>query len=1045
VDIEQIVCALHEGIDAPAFEQAWGRVIGRHPVLRTSFRWQGLEQPIQEVRRYLRCPMEQADWCGLPEEEQEARLDDYLRTDRRIGFELNKAPLMRLVLFRCAEADYKFIWTFHHALLDGRSFPLVLREVFAFYEALRQGQDLQLDHPRPYRDYIEWLQKQDLSRAEAFWRHLLKGFVPPAPLMATKASAGLVGEEVSHGVQQVQLSAELTSALGSLAQQHQVTFNTLVQGAWALVLSRYSGQEDVVFGATRACRRSALEGVGTESMVGMFINTLPVRVRARPEMPVLALLRELRTQSLAVRDYEHTPLVNIQKWSGVSRGAPLFESILVFERYQLGAVLRAQEGDWEHREFRVLAQTNYPLTCVCRGDTRRLLRLVYDRRRFEDAAISRMLGHLQTLLEGMVDNPEQPISAMPLLTEAEHHQLVYEWNGIKTDYPQGQCVHQLVEVQAERAPNAVALVSDDGELTYQEVNCRASQLAHHLQTLGIGPEMIVGIFMERSLEMVIALLGILKSGAAYLPLDPAYPKERLDFLLTDARVPIILTQGKLVTKLPSNQTKVLCLDADWDAIALQPAENLTSQVTADNLAYVIYTSGSTGRPKGVQIGHKGLLNLIFWHRQAFSISPADRATLVAGPAFDASVWELWPYLSAGASIHIPSEEIRVSPERLRDWLVSKDITIGYLPTPLAEAMLLLRWPREAGLRILLTGGDRLHHYPSPGLPFALVNNYGPTENTVVTTSGLVPSKDRVEEQAAETPCIGRPIANTQVYLLDQHLQPVPIGAPGELYIGGDGLARGYLNQPKLTAERFTPNLFSHEPGARLYGTGDLARYRPDGSIEFLGRTDNQAKILGFRIELEEIEVVLAQHPTVQEAVVIAREDRPGDKHLVAYIVPFETQVPSVTELRLFLKQKLPEYMVPVAFVMLPAFPLTPNGKVDRRALPAPDSSQRVMNEDFVSPRSHTEQVLADIWAEVLALEKIGVYDNFFESGGHSLLATQVISRLHEAFQMNLPLRSLFERPTVSSLAEYIETIRWLANPLEAPYKTEMDSREEIVL
>ena len=1012
VDIEQVICALHENLNAVAFERAWQRVVEQHPVLRTSFRWEGLDEPLQQVHHQVRLPLEQQDWRGLSARERENRLHAYLQADRRRGFQLTEVPPMRLALFRVAEADYQFIWTFHHALLDGRSFPIVLKEVFTLYEAFCQVQDLELKRPHPYRDYIAWLLQQDPSKAEAFWRQALKGFTAPTPLVVAQAPGGMLGKEEGYGVQQIWLSVAIRSALQSLAQQHQLTLNTLVQGAWALLLSRYSGEEDVVFGATRACRRSTLEGA--ELMVGLFINTLPVRARVSPEISLLPWLKELRAQQIAVREYEHTPLVKVQQWSDVPRGVPLFESLLVFERYRMNTVLRAQGGSWENREFRVLEQANYPLTVVAYSEPELLLKIEYDRCRFDDAIIYRMLKHFQTLLEGIVAHPGGRLSDLPLLTEAERQQLLVEWNGTKADYPKDKCIHQLFEAQVERTPEAIAVVFEDQQLTYSELNARANQLAHYLRKQGVGPEVLVGIYMERSLEMVVGLLGILKAGGAYVPLDLTYPKERLAFMLEDTQVPVLLTQERLVSGLPQHGATVVCLDADWEVIAQESEESLVSGATAENLAYVIYTSGSTGRPKGVEIQHAGLVNLATWHQRVYSVRPVDRATQVASPAFDATVWELWPYLTAGASIHIPDEETCASESKLLEWLAGESITLCFLPTPLAETVLEEHWPIGLVLRALLTGGDKLHRRPQKTLPFCLMNHYGPTENTVVTTCAPVTTGTETT-----SPPIGRPIANTRTYLLDSHLQIVPVGVPGELHISGDGLALGYLNRPELTAEKFIPNPFSEEPGERLYKTGDLARYLPDSNIEFLGRIDHQVKVSGFRIELGEIEAVLGGHPAVHEVVVMAREDVPGDKRLVAYVVPVQGQAPAAIELRHFLKERLPEYMVPSAFVMLDMLPLTPNGKVDRRALPKPDGLHAETNESYVAPHTPMEKFIAEIWQEVLGVDRVSVHDNFFDLGGHSLLSIKVISRIEKKIGQRIDPREIILQ-TLGQLAAICE-------------------------
>jgi amino acid adenylation domain-containing protein len=788
------------------------------------------------------------------------------------------------------------------------------------------------------------------------------------------------------------------------------------------LLYRYSGQDDIVVGTPVANRnRREIEG-----LIGFFVNTLVLRtdLSGNPSFEqLLGRVKEVALQAYAHQDLPFEQLVEALQPTRDLSYTPLFQVMFALDDASVPSV-----------ELPELAVSSYPveigtakfdLTLSMENTADGLVGVwEYNADLFDEVMIARMAGHFQTLLEASAANPIQPISELSLLTQRERHQLLVEWNNTTIDYPQDKCIHQLFEEQVERSPDAVAVVFEGEQLTYRELNARANQLAHYLQALGVGSEVLVGICVERSLEMVVGLLGILKAGGAYVSLDPAYPPERLAFMLEDSCMPVLLTKAQQLEKLPLYQTRLIYLDKDWKEIALQSEENPTSEVTPDNLVYAIYTSGSTGNPKGVLVEHRGLLNLVFWHQRTFAVSPKDRATQLAGPAFDASVWELWPYLTAGASIYIANEQTRISPLQLRDWLVSNAITISFLPTPLAESVLLLDWPSDVALRTLLTGGDKLHNYPLPKVPFELVNNYGPTENTVVTTSGSIPAKERTDM----APPIGRPIANTQVYLLDNQLQPVPIGVPGELYIGGDGIARGYLNRPDLTDEKFIPNPFSNKLGSRLYKTDDLARYLPDGNIEFLGRIDNQVKIRGFRIELGEIEAALLQHLDVREAVVIVREDIPGDKRLVAYVVPkveavLEAAIPTVGELRSFLLAKLPDYMVPGAFVFLEAMPLTPNGKIDRRALPAPDTSHRELEDNFVAPNTPTEEILAAIWAEVLGLQLVGINDNFFELGGHSLLATQIISRIREAFKIELPLRHLFEAPTIASLGHSIETAR----------------------
>jgi amino acid adenylation domain-containing protein len=641
--------------------------------------------------------------------------------------------------------------------------------------------------------------------------------------------------------------------------------------------------------------------------------------------------------------------------------------------------------------------------------------LQYNTDLFEDATARRMLKHYEVLLEAIVADPDRPVSELPILAQTERRQILEEWNDTGRNYPKGSNLNRLFQDQVERAPEAVAVSFQGAHLSYRELNRQANQMANYLRGLGVGPEAVVAICLPRSLDMVVALLGILKAGGAYLPLDPAYPAQRLNLMLRDSGSQALITESGLAGLFDPFGARVICADRDRAIIGRQDDSQPAIKVTPDNLAYVIYTSGSTGEPKGVEITHSGLLNLIAWHQSAYSVTAKDKATQLAGQSFDASVWELWPYLTAGASIHIPDDAIRSSAERLAEWLAAEQITICFLPTPLAEAILGQESVSNLALRALLTGGDKLHKSPGKQLPFTLVNHYGPTEDTVVTT--------RFEVNAGNSngaaPPIGRPISNKQIYILDSHLRPVPIGVPGELYIGGAGLARGYRGRQELTACKFIPNPFSQEPGARLYATGDLVRYLSDGNVEFLGRNDNQVKIRGFRIELGEIEAALGKHPAISEALVIAREDAPGDKRLVAYVVlkPGKTIGPS--ELRPYLRERLPDYMLPSAFVSLDEMPLTQNGKVDRKRLPKPDRLRRESGESFIAPATELERAIAAVWQDVLQVDRVARHDNFFDMGGHSLLMVQVHSRLQQALNKELSMIELFKFPTVNSLAQHL--------------------------
>jgi amino acid adenylation domain-containing protein len=1023
VYIEQVICSLHENVNVSNLIQSWQRVVERHSILRTGFDWDDSHNLQHSVYKEVKLPIEQQNWQNMSLSEQSSQLNAYLKGDRQKGFNIAEAPLMRLALFQLAETDYKLVWTFHHALLDGRSIVIILKEVFSFYKAFGQNQELKLEPAHPYGNYIDWLGQQSLIEAEKFWKQQLQGFEAPTQLLiATKSEV----ETKSYNTQKIRLSQDCTSALQNLAQENELTFNTLVQGAYALLLSRYSGQEDIVFGATRACKRSALKDM--DSMVGLFINTLPVRVQVDFDKPLLPWLKELSAQWISLSDYEHTPLVKIQEWSEVPKGLSLFESLLVFENYELNTALRSLGGIWESREFELFEQPNYPLTLTVYAESELILKIDYDSSRFDAETIRRILGHLETLLNGFIANPQQCLGKLPLLTAAEKHQLLVEWNDTQADYPQDKCIHQLFEEQVEQTPDAVAVVFEDEQLTYRELNARANQLAHYLHKLGVGPEVLVGICVERSLFMLIGLLGILKAAGAYVPLDPNYPKERLAFMLEDAQVSVLLTQQTLVELLSQHSARVVYLDTDDFSVG-EGVDNPICKAQSSNLAYVLYTSGSTGNPKGVAIEHRSTVALLSWATAVFSREQLAGVLASTSFCFDISVFELFVPLSCGGKVILAENALHLS-----SLPAAGEVTlVNTVPSAIAELVRAKGIPD--GVCTVNLAGEALPQrvvellYQQETIQ-EVFNLYGPSEDTVYSTYALV------RRDGQKAPPIGRPIANTQVYILDAYQQPVPIGLPGELHLGGAGLARGYLNRPELTQEKFIPHPFDNSKfkiqNSKLYKTGDLVRYLPDGNIEFLGRIDHQVKFRGNRIELGEIESVLGQHPDVREVVVRAREDVPGDKRLFAYVVANQEQANTSRELRRFLKDKLPDYMMPSAFVLLNKLPRTPNGKVNRRALPVPDNVRPELEETFVAPRTPVEDLMGGIFAEVLGLDKVGVQDNFFELGGHSLLATQVISRLRDAFSVELSLYSLFEAPTISRLGEKIEVARREGLGLQAP-------------
>ena len=1016
----QFSCNLKGNVDTTIFEQAWQRLVEKYVVFRTAFIWEALSQPVQVVYRQVTVRVATFDWQHLTAQQQEQELAVFLESDQQKSLELSEAPLMRLNLIKLDKNTYQFVWSSHHLLLDGWSLSLVIKDFLKIYQEISQNQISTDQTVVSYRQYIAWLQQQEQKPAEEFWQQKLQGFTAPTPLVIER-SANSKNSNV-YKKQQIQFPASTTATCQSFVRKNRLTLNNLVQATWGLLLSRYSQETDIVFGATVSGRETSIAGI--EAMVGLFINTLPMRIQLKPDTSALTLLKDLQAQLVESNQYSYSSLAEIQTWSEIPRGASLFDSIVVFENYPVDATAVLGNDSFCLENIQISQQTNYPLTLIALPGEQLQVRISYDTNRFDDGTITRLLGHFQTLLEGMVANPEARVSQLPLLTESEKNQLLIDGHNPQVDYPVTKCLHQLFEEQVKRTPEAVAVVYSDQQLTYNELNNRANQLAHYLQSLGVKPDQLVGICLERSLEMIVGLLGILKAGGAYLPLDPDYPSERLQFAIADAQLSLLLTQEGLIDKLPEHQARLILLDRFTEEINQNSQDNLTGVVTANNLANLIYTSGSTGKPKGVMVEHRGLFNLAQAQIKTFNLQSNYRILQFASLNFDASIWEIIMAIGAGATLYLDTKDALMPGLPLMGRLKDYGITHITLPPSALAALPLEDIPE---LQTIIVAGEacseELIKQWATGRNF--FNAYGPTETSVCAT---------VEKWTDETlkVTIGRPIANTQIYILDSHLQPVPIGVPGELHIGGMGLARGYLNRPELTQEKFIPNPFEkdevipptllnkggNEP-SKLYKTGDLARYLPDGNIEYVGRIDNQVKIRGFRIELGEIEAVLSQNHAVQSSCVIVREDNPGEKQLVAYIVPKLGVKLTSGDLRQFLSHKLPGYMVPGAFVLLESFPLTANGKIDRRALKAPSNTSD--SDRFIEARNQLELNLVQIWSKVLKIDKISVHDNFFDLGGHSLLAPYLITQIKEQLGKEIAVTTIFQNPTIEQLATIIQT------------------------
>ncbi len=1012
IDIEQIVITVREPLDLGAFEKAWRSVVARYAILRTRFRWQDVAEPCQEVLAHTEMTPTIADWRDLGPAAAEERFDAQLRADRGRDFDLSQAPMMRLFIAALPDDEWRVLWTFHHALLDGRSFAVVLRELFALYDAGLGGETIDLPAARPYREYIECRQSLEAANDEEFWRAALGTFSAPTPLTIGAPTPGDIPDE-PFGSRQHRLTPELSAQLRDAARDADVTVNTMVQAAWAVLLHRYSGESDIVFGATRAGRRTGLPDA--DDMVGLFINTLPVRVDVDDDAETLPWLRSLRTQQVAVRGHEHTPLASVQAWSGVARGTPLFESAIVYDHQTLDGRMQMPE-----RHFEYMGQTNFPLVLIAYGDDEMLLRLEYSTDRFSAAAIERMLAHLVNLLR-LLACGDTPFVRDLDPTSAEERAALVGGGSVASFAAPGETLDAAFARQVAANPEAIALSCETAsgrvDLSYAELDRRAEAVAAHLRGLGIGPDQLVGLRVERSADVVVGILAILKSGGAYLPLDPVYPSERIAFMLSDAVVRVVLTQRALAGALAESPVECVCLDEPLPAAAEAPPAQPRS---SDDLAYVIYTSGSTGKPKGVRVTHRNVLRLFAATDPWFGFGPQDVWTLFHSYAFDFSVWEIWGALLAGGRVVVVPLDISRDPATFRDVLISEQVTVlSQTPTAFRALVDADRSAPQAtfALRYVVFGGEALQLQSlqpwfdryGDDTP-RLINMYGITETTVHVTYRPICTADL---QAGAGSVIGIPIPDLRVYLLDANGQPVPVGVAGEMFVAGDGVADGYLQRPELTEQRFVPDPFH---GGRMYRTGDLARRLESGELEYLGRIDQQVKIRGFRIELGEIEAAISAHPAIRQVAVIDREDTQGEKRLVAYLVTEARPKTLISELRDTLRTHLPEYMVPAHFLYLDALPLTNNGKLDRKSLPAPHPSRNQRGSAFVAPRNTAEETIADVWKAVLRVDKVGVNDHFFELGGDSILSIQVIARCNQR-GLGFTTEDLFKHPTVAQLAE----------------------------
>ncbi|HWS86516.1 MAG TPA: amino acid adenylation domain-containing protein [Pyrinomonadaceae bacterium] len=1007
-------------LDAEALERSLGEVVRRHESLRTVFASVD-GQPVQVITSFdgFRLPVH--DLTAVDATERERELRRLAEEEGRRPFDLVAGPLLRALLLRAGADDHVLVLTTHHIVSDGWSSGVLLKEMCALYEAYAQGRPSPLPElPVQYADFAtwqrNWLSGETLAQQLAYWKEHLLG-APPLELPTDRPRPPV------HTTQGTRLSftlpPELSEQLRRLSRREGVTVFVTLLAAFQSVLAYLSGQEDVSVG-TPIANRNRKE---TENLIGFFVNTLVLRTSLSGDPTFRELLRRVREVALGAHAHQDLPfetLVEEMRPQRTLNQVPLFQVMF-------SLVPQAERGAAAELDGLTLSPlgldsrtSKFDLTLFMEDTPHGFTGSAeYRTDLFEAETIKRWLRYFETLLETCAANPDLRLSDLTLLGEAERRQLLVEWNGAREDYGRPSLLHRLFEEQAELTPDAMALAFEGTRLSYRELNERANRLAHDLRARGVGPDVLVGVLMERSLEMVVGLLGILKAGGAYVPFDPSYPEERLAFMFADARARVLLTQERFAGRLPAHAAEVVCLDSDWESIAGGRADNPAVEVSDSNLAYVIYTSGSTGRPKGAMNTHRAICNRLLWMQAAYRLTAADRVVQKTPYSFDVSVWEFfWPLLS-GAGLVIAKPGGHQDAGYLVELIAEQGVTVAhFVPSMLQFFVEEPALDRCDSLRLVVCSGEELSHDLQERffarLDCQLENLYGPTEAAVDVTSWTC-----LRDAESKVVPIGRPIDNVQTYILNAALQPVPVGVLGELYIGGEALARGYINRSDLTAERFIPDALGGVPGARLYRTGDVARHLPDGSIQYVGRADNQVKIRGFRIELGEIEAVLRALPEVQEAVVLAREDEPGDKRLVAYVSAHPGQALDTARLRAHLRDKLPAYMVPAAFMELAAFPLTASGKINRRALPAPQKVRSDAEADFAPPQTDVERTIADIWREALGIDRVGLHDNFFDLGGHSLLMIRVHNRLSATFARELSILNLFEYPTVDALAKFL--------------------------
>ncbi|NPU93703.1 MAG: amino acid adenylation domain-containing protein, partial [Gammaproteobacteria bacterium] len=1017
VYFEQLSVEVIGSVDRDLLKHAWQFVVNRHPALRSAFVWQDLDRPLQIVHNRIDMEVNEFDWRNTDPVQEQHRLNVWLEKDRQRGFDFDKPGLMRLAWLDLPGHRSRLIWSFHHIVLDGWSLPLVMGEVFQTYGALVKGVQPQFHQPGSYEDFIAYLDRSDKGDALQFWKLYLAGFEAATPL-PNKKPRGNSHEKV-FDESYLTLDETLTARLQNFAREQHVTLNTVIQAAWGVLLARYSGEKDVVFGTTVSGRPAELANV--ENIVGLFINTLPLRITIDDDTTIAPLLRRMQEDQLDLRRFEFTPLVDIHRHSEVPGDQSLFDSILVFENYPVGEAVHSADELLDIGHITTIEHTNFPLTLIVEPSDKLAIRLSYDATLFESVAIQRTLQHLQRVIHGVLSQPDVPLSRLPILGEQERNQILHEWNPAPANYPRNLCLHQIFERQVKAHPNRVAVIAGDEEISYDELNRRANKLARVLIDAGVKDQDFVTVALDRSVNMIVSVLAILKAGGAYVPVDPEYPAERITFMLEDTKAPVMIATSPQLERIQpiidatGTHAKLVLLDRDAEIIAAKAADNVRTAMLEHPTrhAYVVYTSGSTGKPKGVLVNQLAVIRLVL-DANYFQLDEDDRVAHLSNVSFDASTFEMWAPLLNGIAMVLFNKEQVLTPDAFYNEVKRTRANVVFITTALFNVFAMTRPEIFPRLKYLMFGGEacdpnQVRRILKGYKPKHLLHVYGPSENTTFSTWYPI---EHVSDWAT-TIAIGRSISGSTSYILDHHQQPVPIGVIGEIYVGGEGLADCYLNDPEKTAGSFVANPFSSNSKDRLYRTGDLARYTEDGQIEILGRADDQVKIRGFRIELGEVETSLTRLEQVAEAVVVVKKDKNQQKRLVAYVRTHGGADAAL--IRREAAKVLPKHMMPTAFMVLKEFPLTQNGKINKRALPEPELDMG-SGYRYVPPRTEKEKTLVHIWEQVLKADTVGVHDNFFELGGDSILSIQIISRAKRA-GLHLTAKQIFDHQSIAELAE----------------------------